>query len=353
MIKKTCFDSNWIKNLHKEIKADPILIEKAIYAFELLGNLVENGLNLVFKGGTSLMLLIPDLKRFSIDLDVITNEDDKKLEEIFNTLMKQRIFNRWEEDKRIPNHKIPKRHYKFYYNSPTQNTESYVLLDILLVEQPFAKTIQMPIIQPFFEVERKVRVRVPTINGLAADKLTAFAPATIGVPYGKDKSMEMLKQLFDLGILFEHIDDLKEIRKTYEKIAKSEAGFRHIKPDIEEFLNDTIGVCFLICQLDFKGAIKDDRTKEIRQGLTAIKSHIFGGKYSLLNAKEDASKIACLAYLIKDNRLDTQLKKLRKNRENTEIIKEVSLTDKFAILDKLKSISPGSFYLWAVANNIL
>ena len=39
MIKKKCFENNWIISKYKEIQADPILIEKAIYAFELLGNL--------------------------------------------------------------------------------------------------------------------------------------------------------------------------------------------------------------------------------------------------------------------------------------------------------------------------
>ncbi|MGB3460064.1 MAG: hypothetical protein WBB08_12405 [Halobacteriota archaeon] len=64
MISRTCFERKWITNKHRETNADPILIEKAIYAFELLGNLVENGINLIFKGGTGLMLLIPELKRF-------------------------------------------------------------------------------------------------------------------------------------------------------------------------------------------------------------------------------------------------------------------------------------------------
>ena len=35
MIKKKCFENNWIISKYKELKADPILIEKAIYAFEL------------------------------------------------------------------------------------------------------------------------------------------------------------------------------------------------------------------------------------------------------------------------------------------------------------------------------
>jgi len=61
MIEKICFKSKWIIDKHKETSVDPILIEKAIYAFEL-------------QGGTGLMLLIPDLKRLSIDLDIITVE---------------------------------------------------------------------------------------------------------------------------------------------------------------------------------------------------------------------------------------------------------------------------------------
>jgi hypothetical protein len=30
MIKKKCFEKNWIIQKHKELKADPILVEKAI-----------------------------------------------------------------------------------------------------------------------------------------------------------------------------------------------------------------------------------------------------------------------------------------------------------------------------------
>ena len=46
MIKKKCFENNWIISKYKEIKADPILIEKAIYAFELHGSLIENNKNI-------------------------------------------------------------------------------------------------------------------------------------------------------------------------------------------------------------------------------------------------------------------------------------------------------------------
>jgi len=84
MIKKKCFENNWIISKYRETKADPILIEKAIYAFELLGNLIENGINLIFKGGTGLMLLIPEFKRLSIDIDIMSEADNESLNNAFD-----------------------------------------------------------------------------------------------------------------------------------------------------------------------------------------------------------------------------------------------------------------------------
>ena len=80
---------------------------------------------------------------------------------------------------------------------------------------------------------------------------------------------------------------------------------------VDMFLNDSINTFFLICQLDFSRSIKDEFTKELRYGIRRIKSYILGGKYSLLSVKEDASKVACIASLIRDDRLDTDVKKIK------------------------------------------
>ena len=106
MIKKKCCENNWIISKYKEIQADPILIEKAIYAFELLGSLIENNVNLIFKGGTGLMLLIPELKRLSIDIDILNESDNETLNNAFNRIIEEGIFNRWEEDKRTLSYNI-------------------------------------------------------------------------------------------------------------------------------------------------------------------------------------------------------------------------------------------------------
>ncbi|OYD17181.1 hypothetical protein CH333_01790 [candidate division WOR-3 bacterium JGI_Cruoil_03_44_89] len=352
MIEKACFNSSWIKNKHKEISADPILIEKAIYAFELLGSLVENGVNLTFKGGTGLMLLVPELKRLSIDIDIITEGEDETLDKAFNKIVREGVFKKWEEDERLSSHEIPKRHFKFYYASSIEKRDSYVLLDIVQVNSPFCKTIKKPITLPLFEVERELEVMIPTVDSFTGDKLSAFAPTSIGIPYGKGKSMEIIKQLFDLGILFEYITNFKEISKAYKKIAQLEASYRNISLPIAEFLNDSIKTSFLICQLDFRRSIENDYIRELRDGIRRIKSHILGGRYSLLNAKEDASKVACLASSIKDNRLDIDIERLKIERKDISRIKDAYLPEEFGILNRLKAISPESFYLWAVATKV-
>ena len=76
-------------------------------------------------------------------------------------------------------------------------------------------------------------------------------------------------------------------------------------------------------------------------------------RYSFSNAKEDASKVACLAFLIKDGRLDMNIEGLKQNRGDVDRIKDFSLPNDFSILNKLKAISPESFYLWAVATEVI
>ena len=96
MIRKTSLNENWIRGKSKEISADPILIERAIYAFELLSQLIKGKIPLIFRGGTSLMLLLPKLMR--LDVDIVTDVNDRILMNTFANITKGAIFKRWEED---------------------------------------------------------------------------------------------------------------------------------------------------------------------------------------------------------------------------------------------------------------
>ena len=353
MIKKTSLEKGYIRGKSQEINADPILVERAIFAFELLSLLVKGKIPLIFKGGTSLMILMPELKRLSIDVDIVTEAEDTILKNAFNTLISESLFKRWEEDKRTANKEVPTRHFKFYYDSPVAGSELYILLDILQSKPIYPSVIKKAILHPIFEVEEEIEVSIPSINSITGDKLTAFAPKTIGISYGRGKSMEIIKQLFDLGILFEFINDLREVFSSYQNIAEFESGYIKSEMPIEAFMDDSIETSFLLCQSGFKGCVENDETKELKAGIKRIKSHVLGGKYSILQAKRDASKVAFLASMMRDGRLDVDFEEIRKNRQDLEITKDINLPDNYSILNKLKKISPESFYLWAVVNRVI
>jgi len=69
LIRPRCFTEKWHTSKARELSGDPVLVEKTIHAFALLGYLVQIKENFVFKGGTSLLLHVPEIKRLSIDID--------------------------------------------------------------------------------------------------------------------------------------------------------------------------------------------------------------------------------------------------------------------------------------------
>jgi len=63
-------------------------------------------------------------------------------------------------------------------------------------------------------------VTVPSADDILGDKLTAFAPNTSGIPYIKgdrDCSLEIIKQLYDVGRLFEHSGNFQHIKETFKQ----------------------------------------------------------------------------------------------------------------------------------------
>jgi hypothetical protein len=63
-------------------QADPQLIERQIYAFELVGLLAGTKKPFVFKGGTALLLLLQTVHRLSIDIDIVGDFDLSDLEPV-------------------------------------------------------------------------------------------------------------------------------------------------------------------------------------------------------------------------------------------------------------------------------
>lgn len=136
MILPASFQSEWIQQISKSIgkRGDPKLIEKIIYAFALLEQLKLSGLDLIFKGGTSVFLMTDPPSRFSIDVDIIVSDKPEKMQVIFDKVIKIGYFLSWKEDKdRKMAVNAPVGHYKFFYQSIDSSHfgNEPILLDVL------------------------------------------------------------------------------------------------------------------------------------------------------------------------------------------------------------------------------
>ncbi len=351
MIEPFCFSEKWIFNQREQLPGvDPTLLEKTILAFELLGRLAESGLRFVFKGGTSLLLLMKDFKRLSIDVDIVCEEEKEQLEDVFNEITGSFPFKRWVEDPRKVS-SIPKIHFKFFFDSRINKREDYVLLDILKSESLFPKVQKLPVALDFIRVRNTVEVKVPTIDSLIGDKLTAFAPHTIGIPLLGNRSMEVIKQLFDLGELFVRTSDVREIAASYRVFAQEESRYRGAGYDFMDTLQDTLDACFLITQLDLKKSVENEDTKLLRRGIRQIQSHLVGIPFGLMQAKTAASRVALLAMMLRKG-VDEDLGKIFFRREYLKKIEKASITGKWTILNRIKSTLPEAFYYWHLADKI-
>ena len=71
MITRENYSIEHIMKLHESSKRDPNLIERVLFAFGLLEALRRVELPFIFKGGTSLLLILDKPMRLSTDIDII------------------------------------------------------------------------------------------------------------------------------------------------------------------------------------------------------------------------------------------------------------------------------------------
>lgn len=356
MIKDKCFTEEWLDQFKKQKdhkRIDKIILEKMIYALHLLERIKANGLEFVFKGGTSLVLLLQEGNRFSIDIDIICKTDRKELEAILNKLIETSHFTEWKLDERRSYQPgVPKAHYKFSFETKQQGSGT-ILLDILIENPIYPAQVEMPVNTKWIETEEETMVTVPTIDSITGDKLTAFAPNTIGIPYfkGKDKqafSMEICKQLFDLSKLFEKIEDIEMVAKSFEAFAQQEINFRKngnkdSKITPEMVLKDTIATCLIIAK---RGGGSDDEKQKFAELQRGIKAFDFGflmsGNFRIDDAIPASARIAYLAAKILRNDLSPI------DYYTGQTIKKWNIEDtNWNFLNKLKKQpDKSSFYYW-------
>jgi hypothetical protein len=158
--------------------------------------------------------------------------------------------------------------------------------------------------------------------------------------------MEIVKQLFDIGGLFDEAKDIKQIIADYRSIQKQESNYHASAPSIAETLEDTIETSYLFCQSRLKGCKENAGIEEIHRGLKQIHSYLLGIPFHIEEARVAASKAAFLATLIKHERKDYDISSAKYNSSRVEEIRDVSLKGDLQILNKLKETQTEAFYYW-------
>ena len=291
MLKKNVFTIEHIRKLQKETRCDPSLLERVVYAFGLLEALSLTGLDFIFKGGTCLMLLLPEPTRLSTDIDIIVNPNTD-IEEYIQKASEIFPFVSLEEQVRNNKSDITKRHFKFIYSSPLKNDDFHILLDVVYENDYYPEAKPCEVNNKFLEVEEpSVYVIVPTINGIMGDKLTAFAPNSIGIPFGINKELEIIKQFYDIATLFDLISNLNEVKSIYERIAENVIKYRKLDDyNTVKTLWDSFNSAIAIIG---KGKINNNGHIMLSDGIKRVREHIIG-KYSLVIAEKQACRVAYL-----------------------------------------------------------
>jgi hypothetical protein len=185
-------------------------------------------------------------------------------------------------------------------------------------------------------------VTTPTVEGLLGDKLTAFAPETTGIPYekhGDSMSMEIIKQLYDIGHLFDISTDLDIIRKSFTAIANVELQYRnHEDKSIADVHEDIYQTSLSISS---RGLLGSGNYPILQAGIQRVARFIFSETFHLDKAVTAAAKAAYINHLIKNN--ETIIERFG----DIQTVKEWSIDNpKLNKLNKLKKSNPEAFFYW-------
>ena len=348
MIAEKCFGQEWISAKAMELRyPDKNVIERVVRAFSLLDMLARSGCPFVFKGGTSLMLLLQETgSRLSTDIDIIcppeTNIEDYLKEYAASGFVRYELVERRQEGTTIP-----KGHSKLFYQVafPRSGSENmYILLDVLYDNHQYVETKELAIVSPLIEVVGEPeKVVVPSEKDILGDKLTAFAPDSTGIPYykkGEEKSLEVIKQLHDVGRLFERVDNVRVTGDVFRRIVPIELAYRGLELSLEEVI---AGIRHTDMNIALRGALNAEQFDFLQRGIKKMRNYMYAGRqYRIDEAMVDAARDAYLVTLI-EKRVDVVA---RYPNDPMAVARLTIESPDMSRLNKQRKNFPEAFWYW-------
>lgn len=248
---------------------------------------------------------------------------------------------------------VPKSHSKLHYAMAFRNErqqEGSILLDVLYEDSQYHQVNERDILYPFFEIEgTPLKVRTPSINDILGDKLTAFAPNTCGIPYFKsrrNRSLDIIKQLFDISRLMDAATDLKVVREVFSRIAPIELAYREQPEDLAPVFDDIRQTALCISTRGLEG---EGQFQLLQDGITSMQPFTNRSRNVIEDATIDAAKAALLATMIEKGVYEfTPYSQARDELGGLRLVASVPLR-----LSRLRRNNPEAFYYWVKTSELL
>jgi hypothetical protein len=271
------------------------LAEQAIHCLECVTELAWAQLQFQFKGGNSILIILQNPKRFSIDVDIATNESPEAIEMVLDRIVKEcGVFTKWTKRQHKTKPWIPLASYYLFYQSHYSTPENaFIMLDCQLTKSPYA-TQTVPV-QCGGLYKTIVKTDVPLAASLIGDKLLTLGPATLGIPLGKGKEAQRIKHVFDVSLLLATLPSLDAIREGFTACVEHENALQKKSIDARDILADTLLFCKSVLSAKTLPATTNGQNPlldETIKGLPEFAGHLFSRKYSWNDLRCDIGRVA-------------------------------------------------------------
>jgi hypothetical protein len=274
------------------------LCELVVHCLELVSQLCHHKLVFRFKGGNSLLVMLEDPQRFSIDVDIVTTEPKERLISMVSEIARGcSAFTRWESRQPKTKPWLPLISFKLFFDSVYPVAEEpYVMLDAVLEPAPYDGVVRQVRCGSLYESAEQVEV--PSISGLIGDKLLAIGPSTLGIPIGKGKEAQRLKHVFDVSLLSTRGFDREAVRRALGACQAQEQRIQGRQFSWDEVAQDTIRFCGE--PLAYASPPPVESTEhgsylyEIVKGFDDFRRHLFRTEYGWDALRRDCAVVADL-----------------------------------------------------------
>lgn len=210
------------------------------------------------------------------------------------------------------------------FNGPISERECRINLDVAFEDNPYPRVLKREVTTSFIKTSgKKTYVEIPTHESILGDKLTAFAPNTIGVnPFmtslekETDNRLQVMKQFYDIARLYDYVGDIKEVLVSYKTCQNFENIFRNTKYSIKETLLDAFNHAAEIASMGLWNKNSSFYKDIARAGTQGLETNLFDGKYNSVLAANDAAKVMHLCTcLLTSSELSSNESALFKGKE--------------------------------------